>query len=293
MSVVEFLNDVVRFKFLYYALLAGLLASVACGIIGSYVTVRKISAIAGAIAHSVLGGMGAALYLNHEMGFSWITPFHGAVAASLVSALVIGILTMYGKQREDTILGAIWAVGMAVGLFFIHKTSGYTEDLMSYLFGNILMVRKNDLILLIILDLAIICITGLYYNRVLAICFDEEFSRLRGVKTSFFYMLLLCLTALTIVMLVQIVGIVMVIALLTLPAATASHIAKRMGHMMVWSVGLSAVFTTGGLVISYKPNLPAGATIILFAGSVYFIILIVSTLQKKRIKKSQRVYEKV
>jgi zinc transport system permease protein len=271
--MIEFVHDLSRFAFLRHALLAGLLASVACGIVGSYVTVRRTVSIAGAIAHSTLGGMGVALYLNRRHGWSALTPLHGAIVAALVAAFAIGLLTRYGKQREDTVLSAVWSIGMAVGLLFISRTDGYSQDLMSYLFGNILMVRGADLWLIALLDVVVAGLSLLLHHKLQALCFDEEFARLRGIRTGLLTMVLLGLTALTVVVLVQIVGIVMVIALLALPAATAAHLTRRLGHMMVVSVGLSMICTTGGLVVSYRPDLPAGPTIILVAGIVYLITL--------------------
>ena len=160
----EFIGDLARFPFLQYALLAGFLVSIACGIMGSYVVARRISYIAGAIAHSVLGGMGAARYGEVVFGLSWFHPLLGAIAAALISALVIGLVSLRAREREDTVIGAVWAIGMAVGILFIFKTPGYNENLMSYLFGNILMVSREDLWLTAGLNLLIL-VTGLVFYR--------------------------------------------------------------------------------------------------------------------------------
>ncbi len=278
----EFLRDVGAFSFLQYAFFTGLLASIACGVVGSFITVRRISYIAGAIAHSTLGGMGAARYLQRELGFEFITPIHGAVFAALLAAIIIGLVTLYGKQREDTVLSAVWAIGMAIGILFIARTSGYNEDLMSYLFGNILMVRKTDLLMIAGLDLLIIVVSLLFYNKLEAVCFDEEFARLRGIRVEVYYILLLCLAALTVVMLVQVVGIVMVIALLTLPAATAAYLSKRLWQTMLIAVLLNAFYMTGGLGVSYHYDLPTGAAVIILAGAVYLLVLIARPLRRFR-----------
>ena len=174
--MLDFFQDAARYTFLQYALITGVLSSVACGIVGSYVTVRRITYIAGAIAHSVLGGMGAARYLQRNLGWEFLSPIHGAVFAALLSAIIIGLVSLYGKEREDTVLSAVWAIGMAVGIIFITRTTGYNEDLMSYLFGNILMVSDSDLSVLLGLDLLIVALTLLLYNRFLAVCFDAEFA---------------------------------------------------------------------------------------------------------------------
>jgi len=268
----EFLNAVHAYAFMRYALAAGLLASVACGVVGSYVVTRRITYVAGGIAHCVLGGMGAAQYLKVVHGVAFLTPLMGAVTAALLAAGIIGWVSIRAKQREDTVIGAVWAIGMAVGIVFLTRTPGYKEDLMSYLFGNILMVSPTDLKLIAALDVFVILVVAFRYNQLLAVCFDEEFARLRGVSVQFHYLLLFFLIALAVVLLVSVVGIVMVIALLTLPAAVAGHFAKTLWQMMVLASVLCALFTTGGLALSYAPDLPAGATIILVAGTVYLTV---------------------
>jgi len=271
----SFIADMFRYQFLQYALLAGLLSSVSCGIVGSYVTTRRITYVAGAIAHSVLGGMGAARFLNVVEGWKWLLPVHGAIMAAVLAAVIIAGVSHFGRQREDTVLSAIWAIGMATGILFIYATPGYSQDLMSYLFGNILIVKTGDLILMGALDLIILAFSVLFYTKLLGLSFDEEFTRLRGVRVEWYYLLLLLLTALTVVVLVQVVGLVMVIALLSLPAATASHFSKRLWQMMVIASILSLAYTVGGLYVSYAANMPTGATIIIVSGVIYLFTTIV------------------
>lgn len=270
----DFLTDLPQYPFLQHALLAGVLASVACGIIGSYIVTKKISYIAGSISHTVLGGLGAARYFQAVHGWDWFDPLYGAVLASLLAALAIGLVSMKARQREDTVIGALWAIGMAAGILFISQTPGYNEDLMSYLFGSILMVSSQDLWLIAGLDFLIVIICTLFYNQFLAICFDEEFARLRGIRVEGFYLLLLCMTALTVVLLVTVVGIIMVIAIVTLPAAVAGEFTKRLWHMMLLSALLTILFTTTGIAVSYGPNLPAGAMIIVVAGAAYLVSVV-------------------
>ncbi len=259
--------------FLRYSFLAGMLASVAFGIIGSYVVIRRITYIAGAIAHCVLGGIGAALYLKHQHNLHWIEPLHGAMASALVAAVIIGFVSIYARQREDTVIGALWAAGMATGALFIARTTAYV-DLMSYLFGDILIVDRGALYGIAVLNLVVVALAVIFYNRFLAVCFDEEFARLRGVRVGAYYMLLLCLTALTIVLLVQLVGIVMVIALLTLPAAVAGHFTSRLSRMMLLAILLCAAFTVLGLGFSYAWDMPSGAVIIVFAAGCYLLVTV-------------------
>jgi zinc transport system permease protein len=274
----EFLDALLRYDFLQHALVAGILAGVACGVVGTYVVVRRISFIAGAIAHCVLGGLGAARYLQVVRGWNWLDPLHGAVAAALLAALIIGVVSLRVKEREDTIIGALWAVGMAVGILFIARTPGYNEDLMSYLFGNILLVRGSDLWLMLVLDLVVVGVCAALFPQLEAVCFDEEFARLRGLNVELYYLLLLVLTALTVVLLVTVVGIVLVIALLTLPAAISGQFTSSLRGMMIGAAALSIAFTVTGLAVSYGPDLPAGATTIVIAGITYLAVLSIRRL---------------
>jgi zinc transport system permease protein len=271
----DFLNALVRHAFMQYALLTGVLASVACGVIGAYVVVRHITYIAGGIAHCVLGGIGAALYFQRACGCEWLHPLYGAVAAALAAALIIGFVSLRWKQREDTVIGALWAIGMAVGVLFISQTPGYKADLMNYLFGNILMVTPEDLMLVGALDVVVVALGLLFYNKFLAVCFDEEFARVRGIRVEFYYLLLLCLTALTVVLLVTVVGIVMVIALLTLPVAVAGSFSRSLWQMMVLAAVFTVIFCTAGLAVGFALSLPVGATIIVIAGAAYLATMLV------------------
>jgi zinc transport system permease protein len=267
--------------FLRYALVTGLVASVAFGMMGTYVVARRISYIAGAISHSVLGGIGASLYLQQFPEWRWCHPMIGAVVSALAAAMIIGLVSLRARQREDTVIGAIWAIGMAAGLLFIAKTPGYI-DAMSYLFGNILLISRSDLWLVVALDALIVIVAVFFYNRLLAVCFDEEFARARGINVAFYYLLLLCLTALTIVLLVRIVGIVMVIALLTLPAAIAGQLSRQLWQMMLIAILLCVLFVAAGLAVSYAHDLPSGPTIIAIAGVAYLLSLMVGRAWRSR-----------
>lgn len=269
-----FLEAALHQTFMQNALVGGLLASIACGIVGSFVVVKRIGYIAGGIAHAVLGGMGIAYYFGYS-------PIGGAIVAALLSAGIIGWINLHWKQQEDTIISALWSVGMATGVLFIARTPGYNVDLMSYLFGNILMIPRQDLYLIFTLDLAIALIILLFYKQFLAVAFDEEFARLRGVRVDLFYLLLLALVSLTVVILIQVVGLIMVIALLTLPAAIAGHFVHSLAKMMILATLFGAFFTTGGLFLSYQPDLPAGATTVLLAGLGYLLSSLFASLRHR------------
>lgn len=260
----SFFQAVLHQPFLQHALLGGVLASIACGLVGTYVVVRRIGYMAGGIAHAVLGGMGIAYFLGKS-------PLSGAIVAALFTAIIIGWVSLHLHEQQDTIISALWAVGMAVGIIFITKSPGYNVDLMSFLFGNILMIPLQDLYFILGLDLVIVFTVLLFYKQLLAVSFDEEFARLRGVPVDFFTLLLLCLVALTVVILIQVVGLILVIALLTLPAAIAGQFARSLGHIMLLAILLGVIFTSGGLALSYGPDLPTGATTVLLAGLGYLI----------------------
>ncbi len=262
--MLEFFEALGQHAFLQTALIAGLLASIGCGVVGVFVVVKRIAFLAGGIAHSVLGGMGAALYYGFD-------PLAGALLAALLSAIIIGWVHLSWRAREDTLIGALWSIGMAVGILFIARTPGYTTDLMSYLFGNILLVPQQELWFMLGMDALLLLIVALFYRQFLAVSFDEEFARLRGVPVTFFYLLLLCLVAVTVVLLIQVVGLILVIALLTLPAAIAGHYVHSLGRMMLLATLMGGLFTSGGLALSYSPDLPVGPTIILLAGFVYLM----------------------
>jgi zinc transport system permease protein len=260
----DFLHAIAEYGFLQNALLAGLLASLGCGVIGPYVVVKRIGFLAGGIAHSVLGGVGAAIYLGQE-------PLLGALAAAILAALLIGWVKRNWRTQEDTLIGALWAMGMAAGVLFMARTPGYGTDLMSYLFGNILLVPDRDLWFMAALDLVLLLVAWLFHRQFLAVAFDEEFAELRGVPVTLFYLLLLCLVAVTVVLLIQVVGLILVIALLTLPAAIASHYVHTLGRMMIVATLAGAVLSTGGLGIAYQYDLPGGATIVVLTGAGYVV----------------------
>jgi len=281
--MIEFLRALANpdLPFLRYALLAGLLASVAFGIVGSFVVVRRISSLAGAISHSVLAGIGASLYLQVAAGCPWCRPLYGALAAGLVAALAIGWVSLRARQREDTVIGALWAVGMAVGLLFIARTPGAVDPL-SFLFGNILLISRADLTLILALDATVVIAALLFYHRFLAISFDEEFARARGIRVELYHLLLLCLIALSIVLLVRVVGIILVIGLFTLPAGLAGLFARRLWQMMLAAIAWGMVFVTLGLGVSYARDLPTGPVIIVIAALAYLAGLLVRRLLVSR-----------
>jgi zinc transport system permease protein len=251
--------ELLQYEFIRNALLAVLLASIACGIIGVYVVVKRIVFISGGIAHASFGGVGLGYFLG-------VNPIWGIIPFSILSALVMGLVSKRTRIPEDTAVGILWALGMSLGVVFIGLSPGYAPDLFSYLFGNILTVTSVDLIIMLILDLVIIMVVFLFYKEFLALSFDDEFATVVGVPTVKLYFLLLCLIALTIVVLMKVVGIIMIIALLTIPAAISKQYTSNLKKMIFISILLSAIFGLGGLWLSYQLNLASGATIVIVSG---------------------------
>ena len=256
--------EALQFGFMRNALMAGVLVSIACGIIGTFVVVNRIVFISGGIAHAAYGGIGLGYYLG-------INPVLGAIVFSMASALGMGVVTRKTRQRADTIIGVMWAIGMATGIIFVDLTAGYKADLMSYLFGSILAVPSTDLWIMCALDFIIIVLVALFYKELLAISFDETFATVESVPVDAIYLILLCLIAFTVVMMMRVVGLIMVIALLTMPAAISGQFVRDMKKMMVLASVLGVVFTTAGLSLSYFLNLTSGATIILVSGMAYVL----------------------
>jgi zinc transport system permease protein len=266
--------DFLGYGFMQNALLAGLLASIVCGIVGTLVVVRRIVSLSGSVSHSAFGGIGLGYYLG-------INPIHGALVFSIGSALGIGAVSKYAKEREDTVIGMFWAAGMAIGILFIGLTPGYAPDLFGYLFGSIISVPTSDLILIFLLDAFVIGIVALLYKEMMAVAFDEEYSAVAGLPVKFLYYLTLILVAITIVALIRIVGIILAIALLTMPAAIAGKFTHNMKKMMALSVVLSVLFITTGLWMSFVLDIESGATIILVAAAAYTIVTVARALKKR------------
>lgn len=251
------------------AVFAGFAASIVSGIIGTYVVVKRIVFIAGSISHSVLGGIGFCVWLQRAHGISWVTPLQGAIVTAVLSAVLIGWIHLHYKEREDSVIAAVWSIGMAVGVLFISQTPGFNVELTNFLIGNILWVTPTDLHTLYVLDVIVIFLAWLLHRRLLAICFDEDQARLQGLPVNGLWMLLLILTALTIVLLIQVVGVILVLTMLTIPAAIANLFTSRLSTMMVMAIALSATLSFTGTGLAYHLDWPVGATIALLAGLAY------------------------
>ena len=256
--------EALQLEFMRNALVAGILVSLVCGVIGTLVVVNRIVFLAGGIAHAAYGGIGLAFF----MGWPYVA---GATGFSLLAAGVMAAVTLKAKHRADAMVGVIWAVGMAAGVILLDLTPGYNVDLMSYLFGSILAVSLSDLWQMGLIGAGVIAIVTWYYNDFLAMSYDDEFARLRNVPVTFLYCLLLGMIAVTVVMIIRVVGLILVIALLTIPPFIAEKFTGSLRTMMVVSSALSCLFTLTGLWLSYLLNLTSGATIILVAAGGFVL----------------------
>ncbi|MCB2173533.1 metal ABC transporter permease [archaeon] len=261
-----------QFEFMQNALLAGLLASIICGVMGTLVVVNRIVFLSGGIAHAAFGGIGLAFFL----GWHYMV---GTIGFSLMAASVMAAVTHKARHRADTIIGVIWALGMAVGIILLDLTPGYNVDLMSYLFGSILTVPDSDVWMMLGVGLAIVGIVLFFYNDYLALSYDEEFAQIRGVHVRPLYFLMIAMLAVGIVMIMQVVGLILVIALLTIPPYIAEKYSTSLLKMMLLSSLLSATFTIAGLWLSFAFDLTSGASIIAVAGIGFFVSLGIERLR--------------
>jgi len=269
------LLEVLQYEFIRNAVFTALLASVACGIIGVYVVVNRIVFLSDGISHAAFGGIGLGYFLG-------LNPIYAAITFAVAVAVGVGATSKKLGAREDTVIGVIWALGMAVGIIFVKLTPGYVPDLFSYLFGNILTVPRSDLIVMLVLDLILVLTVALLFKELLAISFDREFAQTLRLPVNLIYYILLTLVALTVVMLIRVVGVILVMALLTIPAAVSEIFTKRLVHMMFGAAALSLLFTLLGLWLSYLTNLPSGATIVLLASTLYFSTLLYNRCAKRK-----------
>ncbi|NCC87522.1 MAG: metal ABC transporter permease [Clostridia bacterium] len=253
-----------EYQFLQNALVASILASIVCGIIGVIIVEKKLVMMSGGIAHTSYGGVG----LGYLLGFE---PIIGAFLFSVCAALGIGYIKRKGGARSDVVIGLFWSLGMALGIIFIALMPGYPPDLSSYLFGSILSVTKSDLYLIICLTVIVTLVIVALFNNWKSYLFDEEFASIIGIKTAFLEYLLLLLIAMTVVVLIRVVGIILVLALLTAPAATAGMLTSNLKSRMIYSILLGNVFCISGLWISYEMNIASGAVIVVLSVIGYFI----------------------
>ncbi len=263
------ISELLEYKFIVNSLLAGILASVSCGIIGTYIVTRRMVFLSGGITHSSFGGIGIGYYL----GFN---PIIFAAIFGVFSALGIEFISKRSNIREDSVIGILWSFGMAVGIMFVFLTPGYAPNLMSYLFGSILTVSNLDIYLMFGLSIVLILVFAFFYRTIVFISYDQEFARTHKIAVSLINYLLIGLVALTIVLNIKVVGIILVISLLTIPQSIANLFTKNFRNIIIVSIVIGLIGAFLGLIISYKINIPSGASIIF---SLVMIFLIAKSFQ--------------
>ena len=261
----ENLFTLLNFGFFRNAFLAAFVASITCGVIGTYIVSRRIVFISGGITHASFGGIGMGYYFGFD-------PIAGAIIFGILSALGIEFFTKKADLREDSAIAMLWSLGMALGVIFIFLTPGYAPNLMSYLFGNILTVSREDLIHLTLLAIFVIGFFMIFYRMIIFVSFDEEFALTNNAPVRLFNAMLISLVALTIVLNIRVVGIILVMSLLTIPQAIANLFTKRFDFMMIYSILFGLLGSITGLTFSYIYDIPSGAAIIFTLVVLYGLI---------------------
>lgn len=269
------INAFFQYAFMRHAVIAVILASIVCGIIGTIVVEKKLVMMSGGIAHTAFGGIGMGYFLGIE-------PMIGALIFSVLSSLGIAKINRSTNTNSDTLIGMFWSLGMALGIIFIAFTPGYPPDMNSYLFGNILRVSSMDVKIMCALDVIVVAIIVVLFNYFKAYLFDDEFTQVLGINTSFLEYLTYVTIACTIVVLIRVVGIILVIALLTVPPAIAKQFTFNLKSIMIVSSFLGIIFGFAGLAISYYFNIASGASIIIVAVASYVVISFLKKLINKK-----------
>jgi zinc transport system permease protein len=278
------IQAIFEYQFMQNAIIAGILASIVCGIIGVMIVEKKLVMMSGGIAHTAYGGVGLGYLLNFP-------PILGAFFFAIAAAFGIGFIKRKGGTRADVIISMFWSLGMALGILFIALRPGYPPDLSSYLFGNILSVTRADLWLMLILAFLVLAVVILLYQDWKNYLFDEEFAFVMGKPTGFMEYLLLLLVALTVVVLIRVVGIILVISLLAAPAAIAEMITHRFEQRMGYAIVFGLITTLGGLTISYYWNVASGASIVLLSAAIYLLFTVREQLNQNKMRSEMLLQE--
>jgi len=278
--------EMFQYPFVQRMFIAGLLASIACGIIGTYVVVKRVVFISGGIAHTTFGGIGFAYYLQY-LGVFIIEPLVGALIFALIAAIIMGLPFIRTRLREDSTVGILWVVGMALGVLFLNQVDRneiLVQDPVSILFGNVLLIKMQDIYLMLGLLILIIFVTIFLYKDLHILTFDEEFARISGIKVDLLYLVLMVLIALTTVVLIKVVGVVLVIAMLTIPAAISNLFTHNLKNMMFFAIIIGCIVTFFGSLLSLNFDLPPGSTIVISLASLFMIALLLKNIKQVFVK---------
>lgn len=274
-----FLTDIFEYQYLTNAVIACILSGITCGIVGTYIVARRMVSLCGGITHASFGGLGIAIYAG-------INPIWGALTFAVLSALGIEYAGNKTKIREDSAIGVMWGVGMAIGALFMSLKPGYTSgDLSSFLFGNIISVTTEDIVALTALTIVLFIGAALYLKPIMYMAFDRDFARSAGVNTTLVGYILSVITAVTIVLSIRVMGIILLISLMTLPVVIANSVTKSYGRITILASIIAAIGALAGVVISYYLEVPSGPAII-FVLTLVLIIVKLLSLQRKTATKS-------
>ena len=273
----EFFYDIFKYQYLANALLAAIFAGITCGIVGTYVVARRMVFLCGGITHASFGGLGIALYAG-------VNPIGGALIFATLSAMGIEWASDKGKIREDSAIGIIWSIGMAIGALFMSLTPGYTSgDLAGYMFGSIVTVTSQDITTLGIFTLLCVIGTILWWRPIMYLAFDRDFTASQGIASRAASYVLTVIVAITIVLAIRIMGIVLLLSLFTIPAVTANILSKSYAKITLLSAAIAVCGAVGGLVASYNWEIPPG-TCIIFILTVALIAAKLLSLRSKKVK---------
>jgi len=266
-----------QLAFVQRMFIAALLASISCGIIGSFVVVKRIVFLSGGIAHTTFGGIGLAYYLQYIMGWVWLDPLIGALVFAVATAFIMSAPLVKERLREDSTIGVLWVIGMALGVQFLNgvdRSVLVIQDPVSILFGNILLINARDVMIMVVLVISILLITIFLFKDLQILTFDEEFARISGINVSLLNLVMLLLVAFTTVVLIKVVGVVLVIAMLTIPAAISGLFTHHLRYMMILAVIIGVLTSFSGSLLSLWFNLPTGSTIVLVMGALFIVSII-------------------
>lgn len=261
----DLISDILNYQFFANALLASIVIGITCGIIGTYVVSKRVVSLCGAITHSSFGGIGIAHFLG-------LNPFIGALIFAISSSLGVQYWVDRTSVREDAAIGVLWSLGMTIGIIFISITPGYTPNLMSYLFGNILSVSTKLLIYSSITALLLIVMMATMHRAIVYATFDSSYSKTQNIPTKGINLVMMLFVAITIVLTLKLVGIVLLISLITIPPISAALITSRYITMTIYSSLIAVIGMLLGVIISYQTNLPPGASIVTSLSLIYIVI---------------------
>lgn len=275
MKVIDFISDISRFAFLQNALTASLLCGIVCGITGSYIVARRLVFLSGGITHASFGGIGMACYFGFD-------PLLGALLFSVASAVGLERFIAAGKVREDSAIGVLWALGMAVGIIFIFLTPGYTPNLMSYLFGSILTITTPLLWWSALLAAALSLMFGLWGRNIMYVAFDPAFSRTQKIAVRAVDAVMLAVVAAAVVITIRLVGVMLLVSLFTIPPLVSASVTRRFGRITAGAVAVAVTGLVSGLYVSYHTQLPPGASSVMALIVLYLIARLFKTITIKR-----------